>query len=214
MPSLPPTADPTTPARRRRKEARPAEIISAAVALWGDRGFAATRLEDVAQRAGISKGTIYLYFASKEALFEAAIREQLVTTFHSALDASALGDLSTTDVLRRLFHTVRQRLLDEDAIVLFRVLLGEGQRFPQLVELYREVALNRGFQLMRGVLVRGVSRGELRPGAEAIDPRILMGPLMMGALTSKLLGEGLPPIDEAFIEQHLVAVMGGLAPRA
>lgn len=214
MPSPPPAADPTASTRRRRKEARPAEIIAAAMALWGDRGFAATRLEDVAQRAGISKGTIYLYFASKEALFEAAIREQLVHTFHSALDESALGDLSTEDVLRRLFQTVRQRLLDEDAIVLFRVLLGEGQRFPQIVELYREVALNRGFELMRGLLKRGVARGELRPGAEAIDPRMLMGPLMMGALTSKLLGEQLPTVDDAFIEQHIAVVMGGLARRA
>jgi AcrR family transcriptional regulator len=200
--------------RRRRKEARPAEIIAAAMALWGDRGFAATRLEDVAQRAGISKGTIYLYFASKEALFEAAIREQLISTFHSALDASALGDLSTADVLRRLFQTVRQRLLDDDAIILFRVLLGEGQRFPELIELYRDVAMSRGFELMRAVLARGVVRGELRPGAEGVDPRILMGPLMMGALTSSLLGSHVPPIDDAFIDQHLDLVLDGLARRA
>lgn len=213
MTSTPSATDPTAPTRRRRKEARPAEIVAAAMELWGDRGFAATRLEDVARCAGISKGTIYLYFASKEALFVAAIQEQLVNTFQGALDESALGDLSTAQVLNRLFQVVKQRLLDENAIVLFRVLLGEGQRFPQLVDLYREVALNRGSALVRGVLARGVARGDLRHGAENIDPRILIGPLMMGALTSNFLGEQLAPIDDAFIEQHLSTLMSGLARR-
>lgn len=199
--------------RTRRKEARPAEILHAAMALWSERGFAATRLEDVASAAGVAKGTIYLYFRSKEALFEAALRDRLVSMMEATGEGLALFEGSTEAFLKRFFRAVRERLFDEGAIVLLRVLLGEGHRFPSLVTLYREVALTRMLQTTREILERGVARGELRSAAATLDPRLLMAPIVFGALTSNLLEDLLPPVDDNFIDAHVDALLHGLSLR-
>ena len=209
----PPVSDLPKRGRTRRKDARPAEIIGAAMALWSERGFAATRLEDVASAAGVAKGTIYLYFRSKEALFEAALRDRLVSMMEATGEGLAQFEGSTEAFLKRFFRAVRARLFDEGAIVLLRVLLGEGHHFPALVKLYREVALTRGLQTAKDILARGVARGELRPAAAALDPRLLMAPIVVGALMANLFEDALPPIDEAYIDAHVDTLMHGLSRR-
>jgi len=209
----PPAADAPKRKRTRRKDARPAEIISAAMALWSERGFAATRLEDVASAAGVAKGTIYLYFRSKEALFEAALRDRLVSMMEATGEGLAQFEGSTEAFLKRFFRAVRVRLFDEGAIVLLRVLLGEGHRFPALVTLYREIALGRALQTTRDILARGVARGELRPAAAMLDTRLLMAPIVFGALTANLLEALLPAVDDSYIDAHVDTLMHGLSLR-
>ncbi len=199
--------------RRRRKEARPAEIIVAAMRLWNERGFAATRLEDVAAGAGIAKGTIYRYFPSKEALFEAALEERIAATMDRAKDM-AQGFDGPTEVMRaRFFDTIRAELVEAGSSVFLRVLLSERHRFPDLVARYEKVALARGMTTVRAILAAGVARGELRPEAIDCDPRLVMAPAVMLALWDPVFGDkGLPGIAEA-LAQHVKILIEGLGRR-
>lgn len=196
--------------RQRRKDARPAEIIDAAMQLWGERGFAATRLEDVAAGAGIAKGTIYRYFASKEALFEAALQNRLVATVEQAGTMAQGFDGPTRALLLQFFGTIRRELVEGGALVFLRVLLLEGHRFPDLVARYEAVAMARGLATVRAILARGVARGELRPEAADCDPRLVMAPAVMLALWGTVFRTGGLPDMPASLGQHVDILMHGL----
>lgn len=199
--------------RRRRKEARPAEIIAAAMQLWGERGFAATRLEDVAAGADIAKGTIYRYFPSKEALFEAALQARIVSTMDRAKELAQGFDGPAQVMLARFFEAIRTELVDGGSSVFLRVLLSEGHRFPDLVALYEKVVLSRGMSTVRAILASGVARGDLRPEAVDVDPRIIMAPAMMLSLWGTVFStEGLPNMHDA-LDQHVKILLGGLGRR-
>ena len=196
--------------RQRRKEARPGEIIDAALALWAEQGFAATRLEQVAARAGIAKGTIYLYFPSKEALFEAALRDRIGATLASV--SAQLPELEggLEAELGLLLHAIYDRLLETDSAALLKVLIGEGHRFPALVELYREVALASGLGMVRRIIEQAAQRGELRLPPEAVDPRMVVAPAIAAAMWRMLFGAG-PSLDRtAYEKAHLDLVLRGL----
>lgn len=196
--------------RQRRKDARPAEIIAAAMQLWSERGFAATRLDDVAAGAGIAKGTIYRYFPSKEALFEAALQDRVVTTIDRAKEMAQGFDGPTRVLLTRFFAAIRAELVDGGSAVFLRVLLSEGHRFPDLVARYETVVLSRGMSTVRAILAAGVARGDLRPEALDCDPRIIMAPAMMMSLWGTVFStEGLPDMHVS-LEQHVGILMDGL----
>lgn len=198
--------------RQRRKDARPAEIVAAAMALWAERGYAATRLDDVAAQAGIAKGTVYLYFPSKAALFEAALRERLDTTFGAGMEQALQSPLTTAELLAQLFDALRRRLIEAGAGVLLKVLIGEGHRFPELVALHRELAVERGMRAMRAILARGVARGELRAEAATLDPRLVMAPALVAALWSVLYPDAAQADDAAdLLTRHLELLMRGLS---
>jgi AcrR family transcriptional regulator len=203
-------ADPAHRPRQRRKEARPGEIVEAALALWAEKGFAATRLEDVAARAGIAKGTIYLYFPSKEALFEAALRERIGGTVASVGERLAALDGGLEAALTLLLRTVYDRLLDTNSAAILKVLIGEGHRFPRLVSLYREVALSQGIATVQRILERGAERGELRVPLEAVDPRIIMAPAIAAAVWRMLFDDAMPLDRKAYEAGHLDVMLRGV----
>lgn len=179
--------------------------------LWAKKGFAATRLEDVASEAGVAKGTIYIYFPSKEALFEAALRQTLVATMDATGEQMERFDGDTRALLTTFFERVQHQLLDGQSIVLQKILIGEGHRFPALLAMHREVALSRGMETIQRILRRGVERGELRPEAASTDPRIVLGPIMIAALWSLVYADAtLPPLAQ-LIEQHAAMIARGLA---
>lgn len=201
------------PRRRRRKSERPAEIVAAALELWAERGFAATRLEDVASRAGIAKGTIYLYFASKEALFASALRELLVSTMEQQREEMEGFEGDTAALLDRFLAVLYQRVVADRAAVLLKVLIAEGHRFPELVELYRGVAFEHGFATVRGLLERGDRRGDLREGAANLDPRLLIAPVLIAAIWEMVFGSSADQravAIEAWRRQHLELLLHGL----
>ena len=199
--------------RTRRKDARPAEILDAGLAEFGEKGFAGARLEDVARRAGIAKGTIYLYYGSKEALFEAAVRDRLVATIDDLSATAGRFEGSTEALLSTLLGRIYDELVGTDSIVLLKVLVAEGNRFPSLVALYREVALARGMALVSAIVARGVARGEIRPGPAAGDPRIVMAPTIAAAIWTILFGREAPLDREAFLAAHLDLLANGLLDR-
>jgi hypothetical protein len=117
----------------------------------------------------------------------------------------------TEALLAMFFRKIWQQLLESGSIVLMKILIGEGHRFPALVDLHRQIALARGMETMRRILQRGVARGELRPEATATDPRIIIGPVMTAALWSLVYTDTTFPPSSALIEQHAAMIARGLA---
>ncbi len=149
--------------RERRKEARPGELLAAALELFVEKGFAATKSEEVARRAGVSKGTLFLYFASKEELFKAVIRENIAGRFpewNAEFDAYT-G--STADLLRHTMMIAWQRVGATKAGGITKLMMSEASNFPELAAFYQKEVIEPGHELIRRILQRGVDRGEFRP---------------------------------------------------
>jgi AcrR family transcriptional regulator len=159
--------------RERRKEARPGELLQAALGLFVEKGFAATKVEDVARLAGVSKGTLFLYFTSKEELFKAVVRDKIVGQL-SQFDASIDTFEGPTDQLMRIFLQAWWQLAHSSkSSGVLKLMLSEGQQFPELAAFYREEVIEPACSLIQRVHARGVQRGEFGP----IDPRY--GPLTL-----------------------------------
>ena len=196
--------------REQQKEMRRQEILEAGFRAFTAQGFTATRLEDVAMMAGVGKGTIYLYFASKEALFEEVVRVNLFPTRDEAEQRVAEFEGSASELLESHLHYVYSRLANDKIPPLIAMVIGESSRFPQLTDfLFREL-VSRTRQNMRRIIERGVTSGEFR--ATDIDKftQILVAPVLIGALW-KLQFEKVDPIDvQQFASAHVDLVLHGL----
>jgi AcrR family transcriptional regulator len=196
----------------RRKEARPAEIVAAALHLFSDRGFAATRLEDVATVAGVSKGTVYLYFDSKEQLFEAVVREAITPNIARAEALVDGFEGPTPDLLRGLFAFVGD-VLETPLTGVMKLIVSESGNFPQLARMYADLVLRRAFALMRRVLERGVSRGEFRPmDLHATVPLVVAPVLLLGVWKHSFGAHTDLTLDRRkVLEAHCENLLRGLA---
>ena len=170
------------PRFERRKDARPGEILDAALDLFVEKGFAATRLEDVAQRAGVSKGTVYLYFDSKEDLFKSVIRSGMVRAIEEAEQMVSGYEGSSADLLRQIFAGWWQHIGGTKLSGIPKLMISESQNFPELARFYYEEVIQRGSRLFARALERGVERGEFRPVNIDYAVRALIAPLIMRAL--------------------------------
>ncbi|MGG1949534.1 TetR/AcrR family transcriptional regulator [Trinickia sp. NRRL B-1857] len=159
--------------RRRRKEARPQEIIAAGLAEFAEHGFEATRLDDVAARAGIVKGTIYRYFGSKEALFEAALSSGIAPAFEALPSIVESHEGTTSDLLTVLIERLYATLFTQDVELLVRIIICEGRRFPAIAELYHRLLISRGREILHRAMARGIARGELTPSPLSETPKRL-----------------------------------------
>ena len=146
----------------RRKEARPGELLDAALDLFVEKGFAATKAEEVARRAGVSKGTLFLYFSSKEELFKAVVRKNIAGRFAEWNAEFDAFEGTTTDMLRYAMTMWWQRLGSTKASGITKLMLSEAHNFPELATFYQHEVIEPGLQLIRRVLRRGVERGEFR----------------------------------------------------
>ena len=170
------------PKWRRRKEDRPNEIIAAALEIFAQRGFSAARLEDVAARAGVSKGTLYLYFPSKEELFKAVIRQTILANVETAEREVAASEAPTRQLLTMLLGGMMGALAQTRAGVIPRLIIGEAHNFPDLVRFYSDEVIARGLSLMTRVIERGVRRGEVRNVDAFMSAHTVIGPLLLLAI--------------------------------
>lgn len=172
--------------RRRDPEERRAEILAAALALFSERGFAATRIEDVAARAGIAKGTVYLHFPDKEALFT-SLASGMTSPILERMEAMAAhDDMPGRLVITGLYVLAQQEILGTERRHMLRLLMSEGQYFPTVAEFYHRNVLSVGLGLLRRVLERAARRGELRnPGLAAV-PQIVFAPILMSVIWTSL----------------------------
>ena len=180
-----PTASPAAPAtptiaapRRRRKDARPSELLAAALELFVEKGFAATRLTDVAARAGVAKATLYLYFDSKEALFRAVVAQGIVPLFAAA--QSELGDYSgsASDLLIELLTRWQREVGATPLAGLYKLIVAEAHNFPELVQYYHDEVIVRGRAMLADVLRRGIASGEFREIDVDATIDIVIAPLL------------------------------------
>jgi TetR/AcrR family transcriptional regulator len=172
----------TEPRWRRLPEERPGQILTAALAVFGERGLAAARLEDVAKRAGLSKGTIYLYFPNKEELFREMVRHTVVSHIEEREQQVSLASGSATDVLTQYLRSYWKFIRSEAFAPLFRLIHAEIHNFPDLARFYAEEVGARSKRLMATVIARGVESGEFREVDPGVAARILTAPFVMHGL--------------------------------
>ena len=201
--------------RRRRKDARPSEIADAALALFSERGFAATRLEDVATRAGVSKGTLYLYFPTKEDLFRAVLRQGLLPNLEAMEQAVAADQGPASDLLRRIAGHLLQ-VLDTNLTAIPKLVLAESGNFPAIARMYADEVVKRAMTLLTGILRRGMERGEFR----RVDPQsaipTFVAPFLMMALWKHSLGQhtDIAMDPKAIMDTHMDLLLRGLESRS
>ena len=197
--------------RKRRKEARPSELTAAALQLFVEKGFAATRLDDVAAHAGVSKGTLYLYFDSKEALFRAVIEEGIVPRFIAAEQQVATFEGSSVELLRYLLSSWWQQIGNTPLAGVSKLIMSESRNFPEVAEYYHDKVIVQGRALMRAVLERGIARGEFREVNVEAAIDIVFSPLLMFVLSRLSVGFcGQAYEPEAFLAAHFDLLMHGL----
>ncbi len=198
---------------QRRKDARPPEILEAALAVFAQKGFAATRLDDVAVKAGITKGTIYLYFDSKQALFEALARQSVGAQIEQIKTQLAAFPGSSPELLRLVLSTMGQFITTSDRIVLLRLVVAEAANFPKLAEFWRREIIDQGIGLMTGIIQRGIARGEFRQIEPQHAARLCVAPMLIIMLWRTAFGQfDETPYDyQGLIESHVQTLLKGLA---
>jgi AcrR family transcriptional regulator len=203
-----------TPARwRRRKEARPQEILDAALTVFAEKGFAAARMDDIASRAGVTKGTIYLYFDSKEAVFKTLVRESIGDTLERVVEAASRFEGSAADLLRLMLRTIGQFMRVSDRIVLPKIVIAEFGNFPELARFYRDEVVEKGLAALGAVISRGTAQGEFRNIAPDHGARLCIAPILLAAVWRTTFAAIDPqPYDlEGLIETHIDVLLRGLA---
>jgi AcrR family transcriptional regulator len=179
---------------RRDPEARRQAILDAALAVFAEEGFAAAKLDDVAEKAGVAKGTIYLHFKDKQDLFEQMVREA-VSPVIARLEALAkLPDMPADLVLQGMFNLFRTEVLGTRRKDLLRLVLTEGPRFPAIAEFYHREVVSRGVKLMGGVLERAKANGELSAEGLARFPQLVLAPLILAVVWDGLFA-AIEPLD-------------------
>ena len=168
-----------TQPRRRRKEARPSELTAAALALFVEKGFAATRLEEIAIRAGVSKGTLYLYFDSKDALFKAVIQEGIVPVVAEGEAIAASHDGSAAELLERLLENWWSRIGETEYAGIPKLMVAEARNFPDVARFYYENVIRRGRALIGAALERGMASGEFRRLEVETTIEVVIAPILM-----------------------------------
>lgn len=197
---------------RRRKDARPGEVIEAALACFAERGFAATKLDDIAAKAGVSKGTVYLYFPSKEELFKAVIRETVLPNLVRAEALLDSPDVPSAEYLRRLLEFMTGRMASSPIGIIPKLIVTEAGNFPDIARFYLDNVVHRGFALIGRILERGVKSGEFR----AMDVRsttfCVLAPVLLTALWRHSLGRYEPDAldPEALWRTHVDLLLRGL----
>ncbi|HET6628226.1 MAG TPA: TetR/AcrR family transcriptional regulator [Woeseiaceae bacterium] len=191
------------PRFRRRKEDRPEEITRAALAAFAEKGYAATRVTDVAKRAGVSKGLLYLYFRTKEELFKAVIKSVVSPRIDALQKAIEETELSAEEYLRGPFLDFARQLPRSPARVLIRLMIAEGPRHPDLTAWYWENVVAHGLDALRKLIRRGVEGGEFRPSALEEFPHLLIAPVLVSAAWSIVFEPHHKLDTDRFIEAHL-----------
>lgn len=201
------------PKWRRRADARPDEVLDAALDLFIASGFSATRVEDIARRAGISKGAVYLYFDSKEAILMALVRRSVVPVAEDAVSLSVLEHADPAETIRLLLTNVADRMAEGRIFAIPRIIFAEAGNFPELVQMYRREVIERSLGALEALIRRGIEQGQFRPVIPGHAVRSIIGPLIAHLLLWRVFGfEDETDVNmETFVESHLDLLFHGLA---
>jgi AcrR family transcriptional regulator len=201
------------PKFRRRAEARPDEVLDAAIELFMKKGFAATRVDDIAKRAGLSKGAVYLYFPSKEAVLEGLVRRAIIPIADSALEALRSYEGDPRIVIGAVIRMLGHRFGDPRMLAVPRVVFREVLGFPHLAEMYRVEVLDKVIPVVTGLIRRGVEQGYLRQVDPELTIRSIIGPMMLHLVLAEVFDihpDGGLHFDR-LVDNHLSILFDGLS---
>src|SRR5882672_2920597 len=200
------------PRWRRRKEERPAEIVAAALESFAERGFAATRLDDIAARAGVTRGTLYLYFPSKEDLFKAVVRQSIVPIIARGEEMVAQSQEPSSALLANVLLMMPRAVAGSPVSAIPKLVISEARNFPDLAQFYLKEVIRRGRRLLTAIIARGVERGEFRPMDMDHVFYCVVGPVLL----SMLWKHSFEPFDgkrldaQALCRAHLDLLLHGM----
>ena len=170
------------PRYQRRKEDRPQEITEAAFEVFAEKGYSGARVEEVAQRAGVIKGLMYLYFRTKEELFKAVVKSVVVRRVDALLETLDTTELSSEEFIRGPLVEFMKQVPGSPIAIVIRLLIAEGQRHPDLVDYYWDNVVSKGLTAISSFISRGVERGEFRQSAGTDLPQLVLAPMMLSMI--------------------------------
>jgi AcrR family transcriptional regulator len=203
------------PRWQRRAEDRPREICAAALDTFAEKGFAAARLDEIARRAGVSKGTLYLYFHNKEDLFRAVVRDTVAPNVEVVRGMVEGVDLPFAEIVRMLLPRFVALTRNVRVGAVAKMVIGESRNFPELAKVWHDEVVTKVLGMLGALIRRAQERGEVRSGDPRLHAMSLMGAMLMGLLWHETLEPvGGEPIDlDALARQHADTVLGGLLAR-
>ena len=202
------------PKFRRRKADRPDEIVAAAFEVFAEKGFAAARLDDIAARAGVSKGAIYLYFATKEDIFQAVVEQGVAPNLHNLAALAAANPQTFPDLIRAFAKVMAHVASTTPLGGILKMVIGEARNFPELAQVWHDRLIVPALGALSAAIAAAQARGEIRPG----DPRHyaagLISPLLVGVIWRETFTPiGAEPFDlPALMEQHVETLLRGMVP--
>jgi AcrR family transcriptional regulator len=200
-----------TDTRRRRKAERPQEILEAAFVEFSRTGYAMTTLDQIAEGAGVTKGTIYVYFENKEHLFISMVREVTKAALDTVHEMLETHEGTTADLLRAQFSFIYQHIVeDRRRREVLRMLIAEAPRFPELADRYHQEILRPCLDMLRQAIRRGMDRGEFRKSAIVDLPQIVIAPIALVDLWMMMFDTRQPLDLKAYFNAHLDLVLNGL----
>lgn len=196
----------------RRKDARPAEIVDAAMDVFVEKGFAAARLDEIARRSGVAKGTLYLYFATKEDVFRAVARQAFAANLAAIEQATAAFHGSLGEIVPVILMRAADTLGDRRIPAIVRMVIADSHAFPDLARIWHDDVVSRLLVLLTGLVAAAQARGEVRAGDPQLHALSILGPMLMGLLFREVFGGFSPhtPKLEALAAQHAETILRGL----
>ena len=200
------------PKWRRRKEDRPGDICRAALQVFAERGFAGAKIEEIAKRAGLSKGAVYLYFPTKEDIFRAVVRETVAPNIEAMQRTVLAMDLPFAALVRTLLPRFAEVVTAVPVGAVVKMVIGESRNFPELAKVWHDDVILKAIGLLGSVVERAQERGEVRPGDPRIHAFSIIGPMLIGVIWR----ETFTPVGGAAVDlpaiarQHAETVLDGL----
>lgn len=209
--SKPQAADGDRPAGKRQgaSEKKRQAILAAALEVFAAEGFAAARLDDVAARAGVAKGTIYLFFDDKEHLFEQLLVNAITPVLAEVEAVISASDMPLDDVLAMIFHHFRREVLETERREVVRLVLSEGRRFPRIAEAYHREVISKGLAMIRRLAAKAHARGELSSDAIERFPHLVVAPLLLALLWDGLFSRFDTLDVEGLMATHRATLLAG-----
>ena len=201
------------PSQSRRPNARPSEILAAALDLFAEKGFTATRMEDVAKRAGLSKAAIYLYFKDKMSLLQALVQDMAGANLKTVAAMAEQFEGPVAPLLRQILMFMAGQLRSTRFPELLKVIISESRAHPDIGRLYLETVIGKGLPVFEAIIRRGVASGEFRSIDPALAVKALVGPMLLAALWKTVFEPlGADALDiEAYAAQHIDVFLRGIA---
>jgi AcrR family transcriptional regulator len=194
--------------QRRAPDKRPGEILEAALALFVEKGFAATRLDDVAARAGLSKAAIYLYFEDKTALFKDVVRQAIGSNLMTVEGLAKAHQGPVSALIPGILEFMASRVEDTPMASIAKVVIAESRAFPDIGRFYLKEVIGRGIPMFEGLIARGVASGEFRPVDPMLTVRSLIGPMLLSIVWKTVFEPiGAEKLDVRALARHHADLM-------